>query len=200
MFKLCYAGQMNDMNIFDNFNRQSFNSGNSVGRNNFGGNSFNDNSQLGSRFQQRNQNSFDDDNSRFINNFGNGSMQFMGNDNFNANRSFNDLIDFTSDNIERDFRNDGRNFGNGGSLFNRNNDTNRFNDNRFGNNSGQGNDFNRFGGSGDNSSNNSFRNGNDSTIDEMHCIQMRGLPYYSDEMDIFNVSACLLSTNFLYTN
>lgn len=72
------------------------------------------------------------------------------------------------------------------------------NDNNFANSNWKGhNQFNQRGGNNSfGSTNDHFNSGNNNrnfqnnedTRSGQHCIHMRGLPYYTDEMDVFNVS------------
>lgn len=142
------------------FGNRSFNS-NGGNQNNFGTSFQND------RFDQSNQNS----NGNFYDDFD--LNEFSKNIN-NFDRPGNNRSNF---NARQDFGGNDNNFGTlnwkGSGQFNQ----------RGGNNS-FGSTNNRFN-SGNN--NRSFQN-NEDTGSGQHCIHMRGLPYYTDEMDVFNVS------------
>lgn len=139
------------------------------------------------------------------NNFGNS----FSNDRFDqmnqgTNSNFYDDFDFNE--LSRDVGNLDRQGGNNRNPFNaRKNFQGNFNDdNNFGNSNmnfnNQNKQFNPRGGNMNQFSGNSnerFNNDNNSrnfmTQDDpptsgQHCIHMRGLPYYTDEMDVFNVS------------
>lgn len=81
------------------------------------------------------------------------------------------------------------NFGNSNRMRNPNNSFNS----RGGNTN-----MNSFGGGSNNRNTNNERNfsNQDDGRSGQHCIHMRGLPYYSDEMDVFNVSSVLILLNF----
>lgn len=143
-----------------NFGNRAFNS-NGSNQNTFG-NSFSD------RFDQSNQNFYDDfDLNEFAKNINN--FDRPGN---NRPGNFGGRQDFG-----------GGSSGSGSDNFG-NSNWKTFNP-RSGNTSfGTNNRFNN-GNNGNNSQN--FQN-NEDTRSGHHCIHMRGLPYYTDEMDVFNVS------------
>lgn len=103
------------------------------------------------------------------------------------NRNMNTRSDFpnnsnTGNNFAANWNMNRNDFKNQNSQNNQNNQNNQ-----FGQRSGN---FNNFG------TNNRFKNDNsnrnfmsqDDDRSGQHCIHMRGLPYYTDEMDVFNVS------------
>lgn len=95
------------------------------------------------------------------------------------NRNFSNRQNFSG--------NDDRNLGNS----NWRNQSNQFNNSR-------GTNLNTFGGANNDRFNNDHNDRNFSNQDNgrsgQHCIHMRGLPYYTDEMDVFNVSFIQLSS------
>lgn len=101
----------------------------------------------------------------------------MQNRNFNSGQKFPD--DSSNDN----------NFGNANWMRNQNNSFNSRGGGSVGSGDGGGN-MNLFGNNGPNDhfSNDNFPNDDDARTGQ-HCIHMRGLPYYTDEMDVFNVRA-----------
>lgn len=78
---------------------------------------------------------------------------------------------------------------------NSSNDSNNFGNSNWMRNQGgppafnsRGGNMNSFGGSSRGGFNNDCSNDQDDNRSGQHCIHMRGLPYYTDEMDVFNVS------------
>lgn len=135
-------------------------------------------------------------------------MNQVTNSNFYDDFDFNEMSRDIS-NLDRHGGNSGNggNGGNGGNNRNfnpRKNFQNNFNDDSFGNSSmnfnnqnarGGNNNMNAFSGNsndrfnnGNNGNNGRNMNNDDDQQGGQHCIHMRGLPYYSDEMDVFNVS------------
>lgn len=103
-------------------------------------------------------------------------------------------------NTSRNF-NSRQNFpGNSGNSGNSSNSGHSGNDNNFGSpnwmrnqnnfNNSRGGNMNSFGGGSNNRFNHDDRNvsNQDDGRSGQHCIHMRGLPFYTDEMDVFNVS------------
>lgn len=139
------------------------------------------------------QNAGQSNNRNFGNNFGGGGGGGNGNTNSNFYDDF-DLNEFAKNintldrlvNMNRN-TNNRQNFGG-----------NPGNDNNFGNSNwmrnqgppafnSRGGNMNSFGGSS-RGFNNDCSNDQDDNRSGQHCIHMRGLPYYTDEMDVFNVS------------
>lgn len=144
------------------FGNRPFNS-DGGNQNNFGGSFQND------RFEQANQNS-------------NGNFQ----DDFDLNE-FSKTIDRPGNNrlnfnARQDFGGNDNSFGNSNW---KGQNQNQFNQRGGGNNS-FGSTNNRFNNSGN--SNRNFQS-NEEISSGQHYIHMRGLPYYTDEMDVFNVSS-----------
>ncbi|XP_055300954.1 heterogeneous nuclear ribonucleoprotein F-like [Sitodiplosis mosellana] len=166
------SGQPNNRN----FGNRSFNSNNGGGNGGNGGNSFSNDRD---RFDQNNQNA-------------NGNFY----EDFDLNEFAKNLIGFGNDSRQ--------DFGGNRNFNNRQQDSGGNND-FFGNSNwkGSNNQFNSRGGDGGGGSgggssvggggggtNNRFNNNrnfvsNDDTLSGQHCIHMRGLPYYTDEMDVF---------------
>lgn len=165
----------------NNNNGDSFNSG--PNNRNFGNRSFNSNNGGGGR----NGNSFQND--RFEQNNQNSNGNFY--EDFDLNEFAKNLIGF-----ERALNDNRQDFGGNRNFNNRQQDSGNNDNNFFGNsgnwnssNGGPNNQFNPRGGTNNrfNNNRNNFSS-NDDTPSGQHCIHMRGLPYYSDEMDVFNVS------------
>lgn len=173
MFSLDLSNNGGDMFMQNSSNNRNFNRmpNSRNGANNFPNVFFNND-----RFNQNNQNSNDNffedfdlnELSRNLNNFDRpgSSQQNMG-----GNRKLLDFGNANSDFIGNLLQFNSR--GNGGDPGN----------NSFGGYNGGGGANNRF----NNNTNNRNFSGNNETRSGQHCIHMRGLPYYTDEMDVFNV-------------
>lgn len=153
------------------------NFGNRNGNQNNFGNAFSND-----RFEQLNQST----NSNFYDDFDfNELTRDIGNLDRPGNRNFNTRKNFQCN--DDNFGNPNMNFNNQKQFNPRGGNMNLFGGNGNGgggSGSGGGNSNNRF------NDNRNFQNQDDQGSGQ-HCIHMRGLPYYTDEMDVFNVSFSL---------
>lgn len=170
----------------NNNNGDSFNSG--PNNRNFGNRPFNLNNGGGGGGGGRDGNSFPND--RFEQNNQNSNGSFY--EDFDLNEFARNLIGF-----ERALNENRQDIGGNRNFNNRQQDSGNNGTNFFGNssnwnfsNGGPNNQINSRGGANNrpNNNRNNFSS-NDDTLSGQHCIHMRGLPYYSDEMDVFNVSS-----------
>lgn len=146
-----------------NFGNRLFNSNNGGGG---GGNAF-QNDRFEPNNQNINGNFYDDfDLNEFAKNLIGFDRANNGRQDFGGNRNFNNRQD--SGNNDSFFGSSNWNSSSSNNLLNSRGGTN----NRFSNN------------------NRNFANNDDSPSGQ-HCIHMRGLPYYTDEMDVFNVGFSL---------
>lgn len=157
------------------------------------GNSFTQNlgQSNNQNFGNRSYNSNDGNQNSFSNLFGNDRFE---QNNQNTNGNFYDDFDLNefsksiSNNFDRQANN--RNFNTRQEFGGNSNNDNNFGDSNW---KSQQNQFNSRGGNNSSgntndrfNNNRNFQNNQD-TRSGQHCIHMRGLPYYTEEMDVFNV-------------